>query len=103
MSRTLPRLTWVSVLLHAMQASRSLLAIGNVSYEVPSFHGAFPIPTASDVSQHHPRFAEHAASDAAYQAAINCGKGMAMLTIRLLTNPQLVEDVRKNFDKFVVE
>ena len=89
--------------MYAWQVSQGSLTIGNVSYEVPSFHGAFPIPTASDVSQHHPRFAEHAASDAAYRAAIKCGKGMAMLAIRLLTNPRLVEDARKDFDKLVEE
>ncbi|KAK5461056.1 hypothetical protein LTS15_003119 [Exophiala xenobiotica] len=39
--------------------------MGNVSYEVPSFHGAFAVPTDSDVSLHHPRFAVHAGTDEA--------------------------------------
>lgn len=79
----------------------SWLIIGSVSYKVPSFHGAFPIPTDEGVSLHHPRFADHAGSDSAHEAAIKCGKGMAMLTIRLLTNPWLVEAARKDFDELV--
>ncbi|PTB54489.1 hypothetical protein M431DRAFT_84687 [Trichoderma harzianum CBS 226.95] len=75
--------------------------MGSVSYKVPSFHGAFPIPTDLGVSLHHPRFADHAGSDSAHEAAIKCGKGMAMLTIRLLTNPRLVEAARKNFNELV--
>ncbi|KAL7904863.1 hypothetical protein GGI35DRAFT_489410 [Trichoderma velutinum] len=75
--------------------------MGNVSYKVPSFHGAFPIPTDQGISLHHPRFADHAGSDSAHEAAIKCGKGMAMLTIRLLTNPRLVEAAKKDFSELV--
>ncbi|KAK3900814.1 allantoate permease [Staphylotrichum tortipilum] len=31
--------------------------MGNVSHLVPSFHGAFPIPTTPDVTAHNPKFA----------------------------------------------
>ncbi|KIW94539.1 uncharacterized protein Z519_04515 [Cladophialophora bantiana CBS 173.52] len=72
--------------------------MGNVSFEVPSFHGAFPIPTDANVSMHHPRFAGHAATDEAHRAAIQCGKGMAMLALRVLTDPRLVEEARKDFE-----
>ncbi|KIW50708.1 hypothetical protein PV05_09496 [Exophiala xenobiotica] len=72
--------------------------MGNVSYEVPSFHGAFPIPTDPDVSQHHPRFAAHAGTDEAHEAAIKCGKGLAMLAIRVLTKPHLADEARRDFE-----
>ncbi|KAL6250692.1 hypothetical protein RBB50_002995 [Rhinocladiella similis] len=72
--------------------------MGNVSYEVPSFHGAFPIPTDPGVSQHHPRFAAHAGTDEAHKVAVTCGKGLAMLAIRVLTNPKLVQEARKDFE-----
>ncbi|KAL6690963.1 hypothetical protein J3F84DRAFT_397980 [Trichoderma pleuroticola] len=75
--------------------------MGNISYKVPSFHGAFPIPTDQGVSLHHPQFADHAGSDSAHEAATKCGKGMAMVTIRLLTNPCLVETARKEFSELV--
>ncbi len=77
-----------------------MTGLGNVSFEVPSFHGAFPIPTEPDVSMHHPRFAGHAATDEAHEAAIRCAKGMAMLTLRVLANPQLAADARKDFEDF---
>lgn len=47
---------------------------------------------------HHPKFAKHAGTDEAHAAAIKCGKGMAMLALRLLTDPQLVENARKDFE-----
>ncbi|KAH0842614.1 Peptidase M20 domain-containing protein 2 [Fonsecaea pedrosoi] len=73
---------------------------GNVSFEVPSFHGTFPIPTEPNVSMHHPRFAGHAATDDAHRAAITCAKGMAMLALRVLTDPRLVEEAWKDFENF---
>ncbi|OAP55157.1 hypothetical protein AYL99_10857 [Fonsecaea erecta] len=74
--------------------------MGNVSFEVPSFHGAFPIPTEPGVSMHHPGFAGHAATDEAHRAAIQCAKGMSMLALRVLTDPQLAEAARKDFEDF---
>jgi metal-dependent amidase/aminoacylase/carboxypeptidase family protein len=72
--------------------------MGNVSFEVPSFHGAFPIPTEPDVSMHHPKFAAHASTDEAHQAAIRCAKGMALLAVRAVLDPHLAEEARKDFE-----
>jgi metal-dependent amidase/aminoacylase/carboxypeptidase family protein len=74
--------------------------MGNVSYEVPSFHGTFPIPTEPGVSMHHPKFAAHAATDEAHKAAIQCAKGMAMLTLRVLTDAKLREAALNDFNDF---
>lgn len=52
---------------------------------------------------HHPRFAGHAGTDEAHRAAIQCGKGMAMLGIRVLTDPDLVERAKKDFAVIVEE
>lgn len=71
--------------------------MGNVSYVVPSFHGAFPIATAPDVSAHNPKFAEYAGTDAAHNAAIISAGGMAMLAVRLLVNDEIYEGARKDF------
>jgi metal-dependent amidase/aminoacylase/carboxypeptidase family protein len=73
--------------------------MGNVSYEVPSLHSTYGIPTDPDVSQHHPRFAHFAGQDAAYDECIKIAKGMALLTLRVLTDPKLVEAARQDFDK----
>ncbi|KEF52027.1 uncharacterized protein A1O9_12017 [Exophiala aquamarina CBS 119918] len=71
--------------------------MGNVSHEVPSFHGGFTIPTEDNISPHHPKFAEAAGGDQAHKAAIKCGKGLARLAIRVLSDPSLAESARKEF------
>ncbi|KAL4812155.1 hypothetical protein BDW67DRAFT_178949 [Aspergillus spinulosporus] len=53
--------------------------MGNVSHEVPSFHGVFGIPTPPNIPGHHPAFAEAAATDEAHAEAILAAKAMAML------------------------
>ena len=52
---------------------------------------------------HHPLFAGHAATDEAHNAAIRCAKGMAMLTLRVLADPKLVDEARKDFEDFTNE
>jgi hypothetical protein len=47
---------------------------------------------------HTVEFTEYAATDEAHRAAIQCGKGMAIIALRLLTDPRLCEDARKAFD-----
>ncbi|WDK08729.1 metal-dependent amidase aminoacylase carboxypeptidase [Colletotrichum graminicola] len=71
--------------------------MGNVSHLVPSFHGAFVIPTSPDVAGHNPKFAAAAATDEAHTAAIKCAKGMAMLAVRVLTNGAIAQKARKDF------
>lgn len=53
--------------------------LGNVSHEVPSFHGVFGIPTPPDIPGHHPEFAKAAATDQAHEEAILAAHAMAML------------------------
>lgn len=71
--------------------------MGNVSYVVPSFHGAFVIPTSPDVSAHNPRFAACAGTDAAHAEAMKCAHGMAMMALRCLMDDYIAEKVRKDF------
>ena len=68
-----------------------------MSYEVPSFHGGFTIPTEDGISPHHHKFADAAGKDIAHKAAIQCGKGLAMLAIRVLTDPELVTNAQQQF------
>ncbi|GJN69377.1 hypothetical protein PLICBS_003425 [Purpureocillium lilacinum] len=73
--------------------------MGNVSQIVPSFHGAFGVPTAPNVAIHSPQFTEAAATDEAHGAAIRAGKGMAMLALRVLANGNLADAARRDFEK----
>lgn len=73
--------------------------MGNVSHLVPSFHGAFPIPTTPDVAAHNPKFAACAGTDEAHGSALNCAKGMAMLAIRVLTEDDVADGARRDFEK----
>jgi len=73
--------------------------MGNVSQIVPSFHGAFAVPTAPNVAIHSPQFTEAAATDEAHGAAIRAGKGMAMLALRVLANGNLADAARRDFEK----
>lgn len=73
--------------------------MGNVSHHVPSFHGYFAIPTEKDVGAHNPKFTAATATDEAHAAAIESGKGMAMLALRVLVDDGIAEGARIDFEK----
>lgn len=73
--------------------------MGNVSYTVPSFHGVFAIPTPPNVVMHQAPFAEAAAGSEAHQAALQAAKGMAMLAWSVLTDDQVAQDARRDFER----
>jgi metal-dependent amidase/aminoacylase/carboxypeptidase family protein len=72
--------------------------MGNVSHIIPSFHGAFVIPTGPDVAIHNPKFAAAAGTDESHEAALMCAKGMAMLTVRVLLDDEIAREARKDFE-----
>jgi metal-dependent amidase/aminoacylase/carboxypeptidase family protein len=73
--------------------------MANVSHLVPSFHGAFPIPTTPDVTAHNPKFAACAGTKEAHASALNCAKGMAMMAVRVLTDDGVADGARRDFEK----
>lgn len=73
--------------------------MGNVSHLVPSFHGAFVIPAAPDVSGHNPKFAACAGTDQAHENALKCAKGMAMLGIRVLLDDAIANGAKTDFQQ----
>ncbi|KAH7085821.1 hypothetical protein BKA63DRAFT_400060 [Paraphoma chrysanthemicola] len=73
--------------------------MGNVSHVVPSFHGAFVIPAEADVSVHNSSFAACAGTGEAHACALQCGKGMAMLAMRVLMDEKLAQQARADFEK----
>lgn len=48
---------------------------------------------------HSPKFTAEASTDEAHAAAIECGKGMAMLALRVLTDDQVATGAREDFKK----
>ncbi|UNI13697.1 hypothetical protein JDV02_000418 [Purpureocillium takamizusanense] len=87
------------VLVHQEHPLTASTDMGNVSQIVPSFHGAFAVPTAPNVAIHSPQFTAAAATDEAHAAAIRAGKGMAMLALRVLLDGSLADAARRDFEK----
>ncbi|KJZ75223.1 hypothetical protein HIM_05417 [Hirsutella minnesotensis 3608] len=88
-----------NVQLHQDKAYTASTDMGNVSHAVPSFHGTFNIPTSPDVAIHSRPFAEAANTDEAHEAAFKCAKGMAMLALRVLTENDVSDGARLDFEK----
>lgn len=84
---------------HAPKPQTASTDMGNVSHIVPSFHGAFCIPTEPGVAIHSAPFATAAATDEAHNAALQCAKGMAMLALRVFTDGSLADQARKDLEK----
>ncbi|KAF6824584.1 aminoacylase 1-like 2 [Colletotrichum plurivorum] len=87
-----------TIQLHQAKPFNASTDMGNVSHLVPSFHGAFVIPTSPDVAGHNPKFAAAAGADEAHDAAIKCAKGMAMLAVRVLVDEALAAGARRDFE-----
>ncbi|KAM5350197.1 hypothetical protein ACJ41O_006702 [Fusarium nematophilum] len=71
--------------------------MGNVSFAVPSFHGAFGIPAPKDAMPHQPKFKEASGTDEAHEVAISCAKGMALLGWRVLTDDEVAVGAMEDF------
>ncbi|KAI8667525.1 Peptidase M20 domain-containing protein 2 [Fusarium sp. Ph1] len=87
-----------TVALNMAEPATASTDMGNVSYLVPSFHGAFTITSDPNVAIHSPKFAEAASTDDAHAAAIKTAKGMAMLAIRVLIEENVAAGARRDFE-----
>lgn len=72
---------------------------GNVTYAVPALHVIFGLPNKDnpDINPHNAEFAECAGTEEAFQAAVRCGKGMALTGWEILTNDALWEQCKADF------
>lgn len=70
--------------------------MGNVSYEVPSLHGAFVIP--APCACHNLDFAASAGTDHAHGIATTAAKGMAMLGMRVIVDDAVADGSRREFE-----
>lgn len=74
-----------------------LFLIGNVTYECPGFHGWYGI---SDTAFNHtPQFTEAAATKEAHDITIVTAKAMAMAGWNILTDDEVAEGVKRDFEE----
>ncbi|CEJ61629.1 hypothetical protein PMG11_10157 [Penicillium brasilianum] len=70
--------------------------MGNVSYEVPGFHGSFYIHT--DGVNHTPQFTAGAGSEESFKRSLYCAAGMAVVGCRMLAEDEFAATVKSDFD-----
>ncbi|KAL2015727.1 hypothetical protein VTK56DRAFT_4898 [Thermocarpiscus australiensis] len=73
--------------------------MGNVCYECPGFHGAFGIGTREGEANHTKGFAAAAGTEEAFQRAVECGRGMALVGWKVLTDDAFAEQVQKEWEE----
>lgn len=74
-----------------------------MSYEVPSFHGSFCIPTRLGQNIHSAGFTDAAGSIEAYEKAIGVGKGMAAVGFKVLSDVGFADKVWQDFQTDIVK
>jgi len=70
---------------------------GNVSYEVPSIHPIYAIPTVPGQGNHTRGFTQAAATEEAHQLTLKSAKGIAVTAWKVLADQRFAEEVRKAF------
>lgn len=73
------------------------MIIGNVSYEVPGFHGGFCIKT--DGVNHTPQFTAGAGSEEGFKRSLYCAAGMAVVGCRVLADDRFAKAIKADFEK----
>ncbi|CAH0023113.1 unnamed protein product [Clonostachys rhizophaga] len=73
--------------------------MGNVSYETPSFHAGFAVDTEPGVNLHTHEFTVAAGTRGALDRAIECGKGMALIGWRVLSDDAFAHDVYEDWER----
>lgn len=67
--------------------------MGDVCYECPGFHGAFGIDTEVGEGNHTKGFAAAAGTQESFDRAVECGKGMARVGWRMLSDDTFANEV----------
>ncbi len=73
--------------------------MGNVSHLVPSIHPSVAI-APEVMNTHSPQFAEAATSEAGIQGMIDAAQALAMTVFDLLSSPETVNQVKKEFAEY---
>lgn len=72
---------------------------GNVSFEVPSLHPAFAIPSQPQGGNHTPAFAIAARSTEAHKLCMTVAKGLAQTGFLILANDHFYAEVKKEYER----
>ncbi|KAJ7201031.1 aminoacylase 1-like protein 2 [Mycena pura] len=71
---------------------------GNVTYELPSLHPGFAIPTIVDGGNHTPGFEKAAGTMAAHYACLDVSKALAATGVRVVIDDEFYAKVQKTFE-----
>lgn len=71
---------------------------GDVTYELPSIHPSFAIPTEPNGGNHTKEFALSAASKEAHVACLNISKVLALTGLRVLADDELAQQMKETFE-----
>nr|GAT45613.1 predicted protein [Mycena chlorophos] len=72
---------------------------GNVTYELPSLHPGFAIPTIVDGGNHTPGFEKAAATMDAHYACLDVSKALAATGVRVVIDDEFYAEVKKTFEE----
>ncbi|KIO34098.1 hypothetical protein M407DRAFT_240734 [Tulasnella calospora MUT 4182] len=91
---------------YGIQASRQIQAavggstdFGNVTYELPSLHPSFAIPTEPGGGNHTTLFTKAAATKEAHAAALQTAKALAITGARIVIDDSFMAEVKKAYDE----
>jgi amidohydrolase len=87
----------------AMDEPADILAgstdMGDVCYECPGFHGVFGIDTKEGEANHTKGFTAAAGTQDAFERALECGRGMALVAWKVLSDDGFAERVQKEWEE----
>lgn len=72
---------------------------GNVTYELPSLHPSYAIPTEPNGGNHTPGFTASARTKEAHEFCLTVTKGLATLGFRVLDDEAFASEVKKAWEK----
>lgn len=79
--------------------AKNRYSTGNVSYECPSFHASFGIPTPPGAYNHTPEFTACAGSAEAFDLALLAAKGMAEVAWQVLKDKSIELEIMDEFEE----
>jgi hypothetical protein len=89
---------WIYIVIYVHE-TKLTASSGNVSYECPSLHATFVIPTEPGQSIHTSGFALAASTTAAHDAALASAKGMGFAGLSVLLDDAIASQVQEDFIK----
>ncbi|KAK4467175.1 p-aminobenzoyl-glutamate hydrolase subunit B [Cladorrhinum samala] len=76
--------------------------MGDVCYQCPSFHGAFGIETKQGEANHTKGFTAAAGTEDSFERAMECGKGMASVAWKVLTDDVFADQIKSDWEADMV-